>query len=148
MTPAINAATQLAAANFDISGFEDVQSAELAIKDPNTGAPTPLVLTLAGPEHPARKRDDFARARRMRQDLMKTGKVQLADPEEEEADATDKIADYTLGWRGLVINGQAVEYSRAAAVALYSDPKCRWLRDQVKAALDERERFIKRSAAI
>ncbi len=147
MQQTTNAAVQLMAANFDITSFEDVQSASVVIKDPSTGAPTPFVVELAGPEHPFRKKDDFNRARRMRQDLMKSGKVQLADPEEEDAEVTDRLADYTLGWQGLSVAGQMIEFSREAAIKLYSDPKRRWLRDQVKAALEERERFIKRSAA-
>jgi hypothetical protein len=134
-------------ASFDIAGFEDVQSGTVAIRDPLTGAPTALVIEIAGPEHPLRRRDSFDRQRRVRQDIMKSGKVQLDDPEEEEQEQIDKIARYTLGWSGLTIGGQAVPYSRQAAQQLYSDPKRRWLRDQVRAALDERERFIKRSAS-
>lgn len=128
--------------DFDLAAFEDVLSSELTIRDPLTGAPTPLVITIAGPEHPDRKRDEFARSRRMRAELMKTGKVQLEDPEEEEADATERIARYILGWKGL-----RTPYTPAAALALVSDPKRRWLREQIRVALEERDRFIQRSAA-
>lgn len=143
----LNTAQTLQAVGFDITAFEDVQSGTVTIKDPETGAPTSLVIELAGPEHPARKRDAFNKARRMRQEIMKTGKVQLDDPEEEDADVTDKLASYTLGWTGLLSGGQPVAFSGQAALQLYGDPKRRWLRDQVKAALEERERFIKRSAS-
>lgn len=142
----LNAAQQLQAVGFDVSSYTDVHTGAVTIKNPETGAPTPLVIELAGPEHPTRKRDAFNKARRARQDMMKTGKVQLGDPEEEDAEVTEKLAEYTLGWTGLVIGGQPVQYSRQAALQLYGDPKLRWLRAQVKAALEETERFIKRSA--
>lgn len=143
----LNTAQQLQAVGFDVTAFEDVQTGTVSIKDPETGAATGLVIELAGPEHPTRKRDSFNKARRARQELMKTGKVQLGDPEEEDAEVTDKLAEYTLGWTGLLSGGKPVEFSRQAALQLYGDPKRRWLREQVKVALEERERFIKRSAS-
>lgn len=137
----------IASLGFDIADYEDVSSGSVTIKDPLTGAPTPLVIELAGPEHPLRRRDAMNRARRIRNDIMRNGKVQLDDPEEQEQDDTEKLAAYTLGWSGLTSGGQPVPFSKAAALQLYADPRRRWLRDQVRAALDERERFIKRSAA-
>ena len=132
---------------FDVADYEDVTSADVTIKDPSTGAPTALVITLAGPEHPARKKLNFDKQRRMRAQLQKTGKLQLGDPEEDEAEELEQLAAFTLGWRGLRSGGADVAFSAEAARALYSSPKRRWLRDQVKAALDEREHFIRRSVA-
>lgn len=134
--------------DFDIGDFEDIHSADVAIKDPTTGKPTAAVVTLAGPEHPARKKILFARQRKLRKNLQRSGKLELTDPEEDEADEIDYLVDCTLGWRGLVKGGQALAFSKDAARALYEDPKRRWLRDQVRAALDEREAFIARSATI
>lgn len=127
--------------DFDFSAFEDVQTGTLSIKTP-TGAPTAMQVTLAGPEHPDRKRRIFARQRRLRSTLVKTGKLPIADPEDDEADELDELVASTLGW-----TGAAVAYSPDAARALYADPKRRWLRDQVKAALDDRELFTRACAA-
>jgi hypothetical protein len=135
-----------AAAPFDIADYEDVASSDVIIKHPATGAPTQLVITIAGPEHPDRKRQAFDRARKMRAQLQKTGKVQLGDPVDDEADMTDQLVAFTLGWSGMVRAGQPVPYGADVARQLYTDGKLRWLRDQVVAALDEREAFIKRSA--
>lgn len=132
---------------FDVADYEDVTSADVTIKDPSTGAPTALVITLAGPEHPARKKLSFDKQRRMRAQLQKTGKLQLGDPEEDEAEELEQLAAFTLGWRGLRSGGADVPFSAEAARTLYASPKRRWLRDQVKAALDEREHFIRRSVA-
>lgn len=143
----LNTAQTMQAVGFNPKAYKDAQSGFVTIKDPETGAPTALVIELAGPEHPHRKRDTFNKQRRMRHDLAKSGKVQFDDPEEEDAENADRLATYTLGWRGMVNDaGQAVPFSREAALAVYRDPELRWLRDQVSVALDERERFIKRSA--
>lgn len=132
--------------SIDIAQFEDALSADLRVRDPETGAPTDTTITLAGPEHPQRRRITFDRQRRMRAQIQKTGKLQLADPEDDELDETEMLAACTLGWSGLVSNGQPLPFSAEAARALYADAKRRWLRAQVKVALDERELFIKRSA--
>lgn len=134
--------TPLDAAPFDFAAFEDVDRADVRIKDPTTGAATAMVITLAGPEHPDRKRLTFARQRRLRAGLAKTGKLQVGDPEDDAADQLDMLVACTLAW-----SGAAVPYSPAAARALYGDKRRTWLRDQVQAALDERELFTRSSAA-
>ena len=126
--------------DFDFTAFEDSPTADVRIKTP-TGSPTSMVITLAGPEHPQRKRIMFARQRRMRNALAKTGKLQVNDPEDDEAEELDLLCASTLGW-----SGAAVAYSADAVRALYSDPKRRWLREQVQAALNERELFTHSSA--
>jgi hypothetical protein len=130
---------------FDVGDYEDQPAGEVVIKNPMTGEPTSLVVLLAGPEHPIRKRTMFERQRQMRRQFQKTGKLQLGDPVEDEEVETAMLADFTLGWRGFVLAGGDYAFSRANALAVYANPKMRWLRDQVKTALDERESFIKRS---
>lgn len=127
---------------FDFASFEDTPTADVRIKDPKTGATTAMVVTLAGPEHPDRKRILFARQRKARAALSRTGKLTMSDPEDDEADQVDLLVACTLGWKGA-----AVPFSPAAARALYNDPKRRWLRDQVQEALDQRELFTRSSAA-
>jgi hypothetical protein len=129
-----------AAPVFDWTAYEDVDRADVKIKTP-AGAATPMVVTLAGPEHPDRKRLTFAKQRRMRAALSKTGKFPVNDPEEDEAEALDVLVASTLGW-----TGAPEPFSTAAARKLYSDPKRRWLRDQIEAAMNERELFTRSSA--
>lgn len=130
-----------APAVFDFSSFEDVDSADVRIKAPDTGAATSMVVTLAGPEHPARKRLVLSRQRKLRQALSRTGKLPVSDPEEDDAEQVDMLVACTLGWVGA-----AVPFTPAAARQLYEDPKRRWLRDQVQTALDERALFTQASA--
>ena len=125
----------------DILAFEDADSADLRIKHPVTGAPTAMVVQIAGPEHPLRRRLVLDRQRRLRAHLAKTGNMHISDPEDDAADDLELTVACTLGWRGA-----AQPYTPAAARALYVDPKRRWLRDQVQAGLQDRALFMRSSA--
>lgn len=130
-----------APADFDFDAFEDVSTAVLRIKTPD-GLPTAMSITLAGPEHPERKKRGFVRQRKFRQEFAKLGKMPVSDPADDYDDETDELVANTLGWEGA-----RVPYSAQAARALYVDPKRQWLRAQVAAALNERDRFTRSSAA-
>ncbi len=137
---------------FNPAEFEDVESSEIAIRNPQSGEPTGAVVTLMGPEHPRRKELEFAIAKQARAKLvsaMTRGRnaVDQADPEEEDAQQTEMLAKCTVGWRGLADEaGKPLEFSKEAARQLFTNPKRRWLRDQLVAALADRDRFIRRSA--
>lgn len=130
---------------FNLSEFHDTESADVVIKHPATGAPTDAVVTIAGPEHPKRKAIVFDKQRRMRRQLAKTGKLEFTDPSEEEVEETDLLAACTLNWKNVGFDGKEVAFSKESAAKLYADPQLRWFRAQVKAAMDERELFIKPS---
>jgi len=129
------------AEELDILAFEDADSADLRIKHPVTGAPTAMVVQIAGPEHPLRRRLVLDRQRRLRAHLAKTGNMHISDPEDDAADDLELTVACTLGWRGAT-----QPYTPAAARALYADPKRRWLRDQVQAGLQDRALFMRSSA--
>lgn len=126
---------------FDPLSIEDVPTGTLRVRDHN-GAPTSWCITLAGPEHPERKRRLFARQRRLRALVAKTGKLPTSDPEDDDAEQVEDLVACTLGWEGA-----ALPYSADACRRLYADTKRRWLRDQVAAALEERELFMRSSAS-
>ena len=131
---------QTPTADFDISTVTELGQAEVSIKHPTTGAPTGAAVTLAGPEHPQRKQLIFTRTRKLRASFQKTGKVQLDDPVDEEADTIAFLAACTLGWTAIAEKGVPIPYSPQAANDLYA--RVGWLRAQVAAALDEKENFI------
>jgi hypothetical protein len=125
--------------------IKDLDSAEVEVKDPTTQAPLGLIITLAGPENGKRQAIEYAVQRKMRATLQKTGKIELADPADEELDTIEKLAACTLGWKGLQDeSGLDVPFSADAAQKLYTEEP--WMRHQLIAALNERERFIKSSA--
>jgi hypothetical protein len=131
---------------FDIKSITDTSSADVALKHPVTGALLGATITVAGPEHPTRKASEFAKQRKLRQSFQKTGKLELTDPADDELDAVDKLTSCTLGWSGITDAGVAVEYSSQAAARLYATEGLGWLREQLLAAMGERERFIKACA--
>ncbi|MCE2915918.1 MAG: hypothetical protein LW768_10280 [Rubrivivax sp.] len=130
---------------FDLASLEDITEAEIQLK--RESQPLPIWVTMAGPEHPKRKQFVFAKQRRMRQQLAKTGKVELQDPAEDEADEVDLLATCVLAWRGVVFNGKPLDCNRANVLAVLSDPKRAWFRKALKAAFDDAEAFTVASAA-
>lgn len=131
----------------DLDTVTEVTTADIVLKHPVTGAPTGAVVTIAGPEHPKRKKIFFDRQRAQRAKFAKAGKIQFDDPEEDEAQAIALLAACTFGWQRLGRKGVALPFSEAAAAALYADPEFGWLRAQVQAAMDARENFIRSSGA-
>jgi len=137
---------QLIDQTLDLDQFEDVQTATVVLKNPATGAPTAATVNIVGPEHPTRKKIQMDRARRLRADFQRTGKLTVSDPLDDIDDETDFLVACVTDWAGLTSGGKALEYNPAAVRALFTDPKRQWIRAQVKKALDEAERFISNSA--
>lgn len=131
---------------FNIQTITDAASADVEIKHPVTGASLGATVTLAGPEHPARRAIDFAKQRKLRAAIQKTGRLEVSDPEDDLLDAIDKLAVCTLGWSGITDGDAPIEFSKAAAAKLYGADGMGWLRDQLYAAMEERARFIKACA--
>ena len=131
---------------FNLKSIKQVFTAEVQIKDPN-GEPLGVIFELAGPEHPERKRITFAQSRKFMKSYSKTGRAEMPEPEDAEAQKKENLAAFTLGWKGLVDeNGVPVHFSKQAALDLYRDPEMAWLVDQLDAALGDKELFITRSA--
>lgn len=130
-----------AAEDVDLDQFEDLTVSTIVIKNPLTGAPTTNTISIAGPEHPARKKAMLDRSRKLRAEAQRTGRQLVTDPLEDIDVETALMVAFTLGW-SLKIGGSAVAYSVEAARTLYCDPKRQWLRAQVKRAIDETDRFI------
>lgn len=132
---------------FNLKSIRLVESAQVQIKDPS-GEPTGVVFMLAGPEHPDRKRIQYAQVRVFNKNIKKTGRVEMPEPEDADAQKKENLAAYTLGWEGFVDEkGDVIPFSKQYALELYSDPEMAWLVDQLDAALGDKELFIKRSAS-
>lgn len=131
----------------DIDTVTEVAEATVEIKHPLTGAPTGATVTLAGPEHPKRKKIVYDRQRRMRVKFQKAGKLQFTDPEEEEQESIEYLAACTLGWNGIGSGGKEIKFSESAAEELYGKPEMAWLKAQISEALETRENFIGNSGS-
>jgi hypothetical protein len=131
--------------DLDLDDFADVDTAVVFLKHPQTLAPTTASITLAGREHPSRKRIDLDRTRKLRQVFFKTGKLPSSDPSEDHEDETVYLVASTLGWT-LTKGGKSLPFSPAAARELYTDPTKGWVRDQVLEAMRNGDLFIKACA--
>lgn len=125
----------------DLDDVEDLMEADVPIKHPSTGAVVGTIR-LMGPENPVRRRLMFARIDRMNADAIAGVHPSAAESFDL---LSDDLADITAGW-DFTKGGQPLPFSRQAAAELYSDPKRGWIRAQVVAARDNRERFIGTSA--
>lgn len=129
-----------------IRSIKDAATGRVEIKDPETQKGLGIFFTLAGPEHPARKKIDYDRQRAIRAKFQQTQRVELTDPEEDEESARDTLAASILGWEGWDEDGVPVQYSPAEASAIAHDDDRGWLRAQLQQAMNDRARFITRSA--
>jgi hypothetical protein len=132
---------------FDIGVIREASSADLELLHPLTRQKLGATITIAGPEHPQRKKILHERQRRLRAKFAKSQKLTFADPAEEDEDEIELLAACTLGWRGLNSEGAELQFSQQEARKLYSNPELAWLRAQVRAGLDDLELFIKPSAS-
>ena len=135
-------------AGFNLKKIQQLTSADVSIRDTDGNA-TGVVFTMAGPEHPERKRITFAQSRKALARYQKSGRVELPDPEEAESTKFENLAAYTLGWKGYADEaGTDVPFSRQAALDLYRDSSMAWLVDQLESALGEKDLFIRRSETV
>ena len=126
--------------------IQSIPAAQVEIKDEN-GVGTGVLFEMAGPTHPKRKAITFAAARRAQSAFQQTGKFALDDPEEQAAQNTDNLAALTLGWKNFTDDsGAEIPFSQAEAAKLYADDGMAWLVDQLQAALNDKVRFMTRSA--
>ena len=128
---------------FNLKSIKTVQTFDYEVKD-EQGNPTGVVFTLAGPNHPIRKAAQMAANRKLIASARKTGRVELPDPEDAEAQRVKDLTAFTLGWRGYADENGEVAFTPEAAAALYGDPELLWLSNQIDAALGEQDRFTKR----
>lgn len=131
--------------NLDLDCFENVTSGVVTLKNPKTGEPTASTITLASPEHPARKKIDLDRTRRLRGDFAANGKLTQTDPLEDHDEETDYLVAATLDWN-LIQGGQPIPCTAENARRIYTDPKRVWVRDQALAGVRKSELFIAASA--
>lgn len=135
---------------FDLDSIEDVGSAEVELLHPLSGKPTGAFVTLAGPEHPDRKRLTFGLIRRARQDAarqaasLRAGRqAAVTAPEEDLEESIDLLVGITLAWRGFKKDGAPLACTEANKRAMFYDPKRQWVVKQLTEAMQNTNLFIK-----
>ncbi|NTX07059.1 hypothetical protein [Myxococcus sp. CA040A] len=130
---------------FDLSSIRHRDSAEVAIHNPQTGAPTGVVVVLASADSPVARAAERELRERSLTRLQLGNRSAAATAREIESDAVDMLVRRTLGWSGFVEGGKPVPFSADAALRLYTEHP--WLRRQVDDALGDRSRFFEASAS-
>ncbi|MDH7787650.1 hypothetical protein QBD01_003677 [Ochrobactrum sp. 19YEA23] len=102
----------------------------------------PITITLVGTDS-----DVFRKAQRTILDrrLNQKGKTKLSAAELEE-EAVTTLISCTLGWSGIVLDGEELAFSAENVRKLYSRTDLPWIRDQVDEFIADRANFLKPSA--
>lgn len=132
---------------FDLSALDTSgdQVFEFAVLHPTTNEPLDFVIGVVGSDSNEYQESQRVIARRQ-QNKLKRARRDAADPAEVDAAVTELLATATRRWKGsVVLDGAALPaFSVEAAQRLYS--RLRWLREQVAAAIGERENFLVKPA--
>lgn len=110
--------------------------AEIAILHPVTGKELGITITVIG-----------ADSERYRKNLRSLASGRLnrknrkpMDVEEAEEEGLDLLAKATLGWKGVVVDGAEIPFSKDEAKKLYR--RFPWVKEQVDAAIVDRGNFL------
>lgn len=132
-------------ATFNTAGAES--GSVMTVRNPITDAVLespdgqPITITLAGSDSERfRKVQRANQNRRLKMQATRRGTL---TSEEIEAEAIETLAACTIAWRGVVIEGEALECSAANARKAYK--LLPWLREQVDAFVGDRSNFLKSS---
>lgn len=116
---------------FDLRGPAD-EGYEIDIVHPATGKPFGATITIVG-EHSSRfldwKRRLVTRLQEKRRRAEKQGRSYEPSWDELQEELAQQAAVLTVGWKGVVENGQPAPFSEEAALRIYR--KQDWLRDLV-----------------
>ena len=125
---------------FDLSSFQDAMrdSASLTIMHPQTGAPTPITITVASPDSDAYKAVDW-RVKNRNITMARKSKNGLTI-EAIDASGLDILVGATLGWDGMTWDGAALPFSADNARMVYTTFS--FIREQVDEFLADRANFF------
>lgn len=100
---------------------------------------TPMTITVLGADSDIAVKARNAQTNRY---LQRGAKAKIT-AEGSQSDHDAYLAKITLGWSIMMQPGAMHPFSTEAALALYSDPKFSFVREQVDAAIGERANFLK-----
>lgn len=128
------------------TGRASNEGATLHLKHPVTGVPLlhddqPQTIDLAGPDSDRWRKNKFEAYRRRAKEARRSGGT--LPPEVIEAEAIEALASVTLGWSKIIIDGRDLEFSKQAAVSLYT--RFSWIREQVDEFVGDLGNFMKSS---
>ena len=120
---------------------------DVILKHPETGEPLDIVITVLGRDSDAYADKVLEQERALMQRVSKKGRSVMPSPEQIRDDANALLAAVTVGWSGVVMGGEAIAFSPAAAENLYRQRHLSWIREQVDEAVHNRALFLPRSVS-
>lgn len=117
---------------------------DLQLKHPGTLTPltqddqaeTPISIRLAGADSARfRKAERANRDKRLRGGLRRPPTAAELD-----ADGLELLVQCTLGWSGIIVDGQQLEFTPANVRILYK--RFQWIREQVDLFMGDRQNFL------
>ena len=106
--------------------------AEVQINNPLTGKKTDIYIKVAGMDSKA--------YRKARHAALREAALKVADGEvDEDALASNMLAEATTGWRGVESKGKPIAFSKDKAVDIYLNSPS--IRDQVDRFISDRSNF-------
>lgn len=129
----------------DLATIRSRMQTTVDLRHPVTGDLLGARVTLASPDHPARRqaRLDIARAQRGSDEVDDATALELVD----EA-AVEFLARIIFGWEGIKVDGEVLPYSAAAVRELLRPEPMRWLVNQLLNESARTENFIETSAPV
>jgi hypothetical protein len=131
---------------FDLSKLNTAKSSEegsvLEVLHPIENTKLGIRIRLAGQDSEVyRKVTNKIANKRVKQ--LSPGRPSMTfTVEEQESNAVIILVACTLGWEGIVMNGQEYPFNPDNAKTLYSDPGFSWLREQVDKFIADRANFL------
>lgn len=119
------------------------QGAIMTVRHPDTNEPLAMTITLLGADSKAFR---FARNLAINRRLKSNARL-LPTAEETDATSVEMLADCTVAWTGIELEGKPLDCTRENAVLLYSNPGLGWLREQVDRFVGDRANFLKPPSA-
>jgi len=130
-------------AGFDLASLDTIAASNegewMNVMHPKTDEPIGARIKLAGPDSDIVKK---AQNKITNRRLKGRGRNKL-DAESINEEQVEMLASCTLGWEGIVVNGEEVKFSKDNAVNLYL--KYPWIMEQVNIFIGDRANFIKSS---
>lgn len=109
---------------------------ECEIYEPDTGKSSGLVISAHGPDSP-----EFRKAMRKKMIMLSSEDGKEIDFETREAVLCQFLADITIGWSGIEIDGKPLEFSKAEALRVYAAYP--FIANQLNAAANSYANFTK-----
>jgi len=132
---------------FDLDNYKSLSSEEgefMQLHDPRTDEVVtntegkPVRIRLVGVDSPRfrNKQQEYMNRR------LNRNKLKIGTAEQLESERIELLVACTIGWEGMIRNGQDWPFSAENARLLYSEPSLKWIRDAVDEFVGERSNFL------